>query len=84
MGIGRVFLNLSMSDISKMTKKEIIDYLRKMDIKAARTASTDDIETHFINAGIETICPECQSKEKYSNDVKIVKVKVSYLIEVMD
>ena len=67
MGIGRVFLNLSMSDISKMTKKEIIDYLRKMDIKAARTASTDDIETHFINAGIETICPECQSKEKYSN-----------------
>ena len=25
-----------------------------------------------------------KSKEKYSNDVKIVKVKVSYLIEVMD
>ena len=28
-------------------------------------------------------CTE-KSKEKYSDDVKIVKVKVSYLIEVMD
>ena len=28
-------------------------------------------------------CAE-KSKEKYGNDVKIIKVKVSYLIEVMD
>ena len=42
--------------------------------------------TEEISKAIRFKTKECaeKSKEKYSNDVKIVKVKVSYLIEVMD
>ena len=42
--------------------------------------------TEEISKAIRFKAKECaeKSKEKYSNDVKIVKVKVSYLIEVMD
>lgn len=67
MSIGRVFLILSMNDINKMTKKEILDYLRTMDDKSVKTASTDEIERHFENALIETRCPNCYSPDKYSN-----------------
>ena len=42
--------------------------------------------TEEISKAIRFKTKECaeKSKEKYSDDVKIVKVKVSYLIEVMD
>ena len=42
--------------------------------------------TEEISKAIRFKTKECaeKSKEKYSNDVKIVKVKVSYLIEIMD
>ena len=42
--------------------------------------------TEEISKAISFKTKKCteKSKEKYSNDVKIVKVKVSYLIEVMD
>ena len=67
MNKGRVLLILSMNDINKMTKKEILDYLRTMDDKSIKTASTDEIERHFENALIETRCPKCYSPDKYSN-----------------
>ena len=42
--------------------------------------------TEEISKAIRFKTKECaeKSKEKYSDDVKIVKVKVFYLIEVMD
>lgn len=62
----RVFY-FKMSDIAKMTKDEIIEYLRKMDTKASKTAIADDVEAHLIAFGIETKCPECENVEKSKN-----------------
>ena len=64
---GEVFFSLSMSDIEKMSKKEILDYLRSIDDKSIKTASTDEIERHLKNALIETRCPKCNSPNKYNN-----------------
>ena len=47
-----------------MTKFEIIDYLRKMDKNAGKTASTDDIEVHFADRMIDTSCPKCGSAKR--------------------
>lgn len=53
-----------MTDITKMTKQEIIDYLRKQDTQAGKTASTDDVEAHFVDAGIDITCPECGTAKR--------------------
>lgn len=75
---GEVFFILSMNDITKMTKSEIIDYLRKMDKNAGKTASTDDIEVHFADRMIDISCPKCGSAKrkktgKYSSGIQCYK-----------
>ena len=63
-----------------MTKQEIIDYLRKQDTQAGKTASADDVEAHFVDAGISTSCPKCGKSERvkigqYSSGTQAYKCK---------
>ena len=77
---GEMFFTLIMPEIDKMTKEEIIEYLRNQDSKVGKTASTDDVESHFIDNNIDISCPNCGTRErvkigKYDSGVQAYKCK---------